>query len=192
MNPAAANSGAHTLSRSATSGASPSATACVSVWCSEWPGTCTTLIWLPRARGLSDHPRPGPFRRDDHADLRLIGSAAQPVGVDERAAPPVPENHALVGQLRERPRHGRPADPVPLAELVLGRKPLLRRRSGRRGSLRGGASSAGSRAGSVAGDRSPSLPRSGRQVPRLLHARGTGRRAEDYCHATVAIAPGRR
>jgi hypothetical protein len=47
------------------------------------------------------------------------------VGVHERTAPPVPENHALVGQLRERPCHGRSTDPIPIAELVLGRKPLF-------------------------------------------------------------------
>ena len=89
-----------------------------------WNREDADLVVLPRR--VADHVRPRAFRRDDDADLRLIGSAAQPVRVHERPAAPVAQDDPFLGELGERAGHGCPADPVPIAQLVLGRQTVLR------------------------------------------------------------------
>ena len=78
------------------------------------------------AGGIPNHPCPRAFRRHDHPDLGLVGSAAEPVWIDERPSPPVTEDDALVSELRERPAHRGSAELVTRAELVLGRQPVVR------------------------------------------------------------------
>ncbi len=78
------------------------------------------------AGGIPDHPRPWAFCRHDDADLGLVRSATEPVRIDERPSPPVAEDHPLVCELRERAAHRSPAELVPVAELVLGRQPVVR------------------------------------------------------------------
>ena len=112
---------------------------------------------LDRSLGaVPDHPRPRAFLGHDDADLGLIGSPAEPVRVHERPAPPVPEDHAFLGELRERAAHRRPADLVAVAELVLGRELSVPCRRRRRGSPREAPSSAGSTGESAGSGRSPS------------------------------------
>ena len=75
-------------------------------------------------RGPSDQPLPGPLR-DDHPQLRAAPVPVHPVRVHERPPPAVADDHPLGGQLRQRPGHRRPADPVPFAQLVLGGEPPI-------------------------------------------------------------------
>ncbi len=74
---------------------------------------------------IADHPRPGTLGRDDDADLGLIRSTAEPVGIDERAAATVAKDHALVRELGERTSHRRATELVARAQLVLGRKAIV-------------------------------------------------------------------
>ena len=73
--------------------------------------------------GVADQLSPRAFR-DDDAHLRLVGAAAQPVRVDERPAAPMAQDDPFLGELRERAGHGCSADPILLAELVLGGEPV--------------------------------------------------------------------
>ena len=76
---------------------------------------------LDRSVGaVPDHPRPGAFLGHHHANLGLVGPPVEPMRVDERPTAPVPENDALLGELRQRAAHRCPADLVAVAELVLG------------------------------------------------------------------------
>jgi hypothetical protein len=75
--------------------------------------------------GVVDELAPGAFG-DDDAHLGLVGAPAQPVRIHERPAATVAEDHAFVRELREGAAHGRPADPVLVAELVFGRETVAR------------------------------------------------------------------
>ena len=92
---------AQTESSTARSGACPSATAWVSAWCSVGRDTVTMSTDVPSAR-VPDHLRPGALLGHDDANLGLVGTPTQPVRVDERPTAPVPQDHALLGELRQR------------------------------------------------------------------------------------------
>ena len=72
---------------------------------------------------LADHGSPRTLR-DDDAYLPQARATRDPVRVDERAAPPVPQHHALLGELGESADSRRSADAEALAELVLRRQPV--------------------------------------------------------------------